>query len=627
MALAKSSYRSGLSVSGLTVFLSVLLPLSAFASSDQSSSDRTESQDPIVVTATLGPKTVGESLSSVTVIGRDSIRQQQPAELKGLLDAQPGLSVISNGGYGKQTSVFARGTGSESTILLVDGVRLKSATSGGAPWMYVPPQLIDRVEIVRGSRSVLYGADAVGGVVQVFTPRAGTGNDGWVEAGAGNLNTQQVGAGVSTQQGANRFSLNGNHFVTDGTNVRAGGADKGYRSTAGSASVSHEFSRGGEARMVILRNEGNTQFEGGNTDFVAQILGLSLKTRPGDNWTSRVQFSEARDQQSTESPAYGPSQFDTRTRTARWENTLTSGTHELVIGAEHRTDEVDGSIAFDQTSRTNTALFGQSFLNWGPTHVQLGLRADDNEAYGRQETGAVALGQDIDQQHRVRMSYRTSFRAPTFNDLYYPFENYGGFSYSGNPDLKPEKAGAFEVGVRGQYQHGFWDLALYQNDIDNLIVIAYSGTTSQPTNVERARIRGAELSGGLTWADWTVKAGVSVIDPRDRDSDRRLARRTGKTFRLDVDRSLGSWNLGGSVRAEGYRYDDKANTTRLPGYGTLDLHSVWHIAPHWQGALKLNNVLDKRYQTGIGYDSSTFAPFEYLAVGRTVFLSLRYDLK
>ena len=628
MALAKLITRPGISVSGLSVFACIFLPQYAFAQSDEPSGKSHEAQDPIVVTATLGPKTVGESLSSVTVIDDDSIRRQQPKELKELLDAQPGLSVVSNGGYGKQTSVFARGTGSESTILLVDGVRLKSATSGGAPWMYVPPQLIDRVEIVRGSRSVLYGADAVGGVVQLFTPRANEeGNDGWVEAGAGNLNTQQLGAGVATRKGANGFSLNGNYFATDGTSVRAGGEDQGYRSTAGSASFSHEFSRGGEARVVMLRNEGNTEFDGGNTDFIEQILGFSLVTHPDRNWQSRVQFSEARDQQDTESPAYGPSQFDTRTRTARWENTLTAGTHELVVGVEHQTDEVDSSTAFDQTSRTNTALFGQSFLNWGPTHVQLGLRADDNEAYGREETGAVALGQELDRQHRLRMSYRTSFRAPTFNDLYYPFENYGGFSYSGNPDLKPEKAGAFEVGLRGEYRHGFWDLAVYQNDIENLIVIAYSGSTSRPSNVERARIRGIELSGGLNWADWTVKAGVSVIDPRDRDSDNRLARRTGKTFRLDVDRTLGAWNLGGSVRAEGYRYDDKANTTRLPGYGTLDLHSIWHFAPHWQGALKLNNVMDKRYATGIGYDTTTFAPFDYLAVGRTVFLSLRYDLQ
>lgn len=627
MALAKSNNPSGALVSGVSLCLCVFLPLSAFAQSNESSSASPSPQDPIVVTATLGPKTVGESLSSVTVINQDSIRQQQPAELKDLLDAQPGLSVISNGGYGKQTSVFTRGTGSESTILLVDGVRLKSATSGGAPWMYVPPQLIDRVEVVRGSRSVLYGADAVGGVVQVFTPEAGTGNDGWVEAGAGNLNTQQVGAGVSTRQGANRFSVNGNYFVTDGTNVRPDGNDKGYRSTAGSASFSHQFSRGGEARVVMLRNQGNTQFDGGNTDFVEQILGFSLQTHPGDNWKSRVQFSEARDQQSTESPAYGPSQFDTRTRTARWENTLTAGTQELVIGAEHRTDAVASTTAFDEDSRTNTAVFGQSFLNWDATHLQLGLRADDNQAYGRQETGAVAFGQDLGHQHRFRMSYRTSFRAPTFNDLYYPFQDYGGFSYSGNPDLKPEKARALEVGMRGEYQHGFWDLAVYQNDIDDLIVIAYSGTTSQPTNVDRARIRGIEVSGGLQWADWTAKAGLALLDPRDRATDRRLARRAGKTLRLDLDRALGDWNLGGSFRAEGYRYNDKANTTRLPGYGTLDLHSVWHFAPHWRGALKLNNVLDKRYATGIGYDNNTFAPFDYLAVGRTVFLSLRYDLK
>lgn len=322
-----------------------------------------------------------------------------------------------------------------------------------------------------------------------------------MEAGGGNLNARQLGAGVSGREGANRFSLNGNYFATDGTNVQSGGDDKGFRSTAGTARIAHEFSRGGEASVVILRNEGDTEFDGGNTDFVEQTLGLKLETIPDDNWRSRIQFSESRDEQSTDSAAYGPSTFNTRTRTARWENTLTAGTHELIIGAEHQTDEVASSTAFDESSRTNTALFGQSFLNMGPTHLQLGLRADDNEAFGREETGAIALGQDIDRQHRFRMSYRTSFRAPTFNDLYYPFEDYGGFSYSGNPDLKPEKAGAFEVGLRGEYTHGFWDLAVYQNDIENLTVIAYEGTTSSPSNVESARIRGVELSAGLELAD------------------------------------------------------------------------------------------------------------------------------
>ncbi|KPP96989.1 TonB-dependent receptor [Marinobacter sp. HL-58] len=589
------------------------------------SADDTEAApelDPIVVTATIGPRTAGESLSSVTVIEEDAIRREAPAEFKDLMRGQPGIDVVTNGSYGKNTSVFTRGTTNDSSVFLVDGVRLRSATSGGAPWQYFPSELVERVEIVRGPRSALYGADAVGGVIQAFTLDPKRGNKGWVEAGTGNFNTQKTSAGASATSGATRFSLSGLHKETDGTRIAEDGDDKGFRNTAGIGRIVHELPSGGEASAVMMQSEGNTEFDGGNTDFMIRTVGFNLDTPISDYWDSSVQLSEAADEQDNFRTA-GDSVFNTKTRTARWENTFTGGVHELAVGGELQSDEVESSTEFEEDSRTNAALFGQLRLNFGPSDVQLSLRGDDNEAYGRQETGGVALGHSFNRSHRMRVSYGTSFRAPTFNDLYYPLETFSfGGTYAGNPDLEPEEGSSVEIGFSGRYQAWYWDAAIYQLDVDDLIDIQTVGVDSRPVNVNEARIRGIEVGSGFRANDWDLAVKLSLLDPRDRETDNRLRRRSHQSLRVDLDRQLGAWSVGGTVQASGYRYDDADNEDRLPGYATLNLRAGWEFARDWNARLTLQNVTDKEYATAQQFDGT-----EYLAAGTAGFLSVRYDFR
>ena len=568
--------------------------------------------DSIVVTATLGPKTRGESDSSVTVIDEQAIERLQPQTFDELLAGQPGIDITSNGSFGKNTSVYTRGTGSESTVFLVDGIRLRSATSGSAAWQYFPPQMVERVEIVRGSRSNLYGADAVGGVIQAFTHSAETGHEGWVQAGGGNFNTQEYVAGAAGTEGRMKYSLSASHLETDGTAIVEGGEDKGFRNTSALASVAHQFDSGGEAGVVLMRAQGNTEFEGGDTDFAIQTLGFKLDTPISDYWRSRILLAESIDEQDTRDE-FGDSTFDTKTRSARWENQISVGRHEYILGGELLVDEVDSTTDFDEPSRTNAAVFGQALLNFGPTDFQLSLRADDNEAFGREETGAIAMGVDMDRNHRVRVSYSTSFRAPTFNDLYFP--NFG------NADLQPETAGSVELGIGGNYARWFWDAAIYQTDADDLIVFVFRDGRFAPFNVNEARIRGIELSAGLELEEWTVQAGASVTDPRDRETDNRIRRRSAKQFRVDLDRDFGRVSLGTTVKGQGYRYDDAENEERLAGFVTWDLRAKWEIDSHWTTNLTVDNVLDREYATAQRFDGTA-----YIAAGRTAMLTIRYDL-
>lgn len=604
-------------IPALSVFAFTLtaMPLGLQAEETNESHDRL--LDPIVVTATLGPKTRGESDSSVTVIDKETIERLQPQTFEELLVGQPGLDIVSNGSFGKQTSVFTRGTGSESTVFLVDGVRLRSATSGSAAWQLFPPQMVERVEIVRGSRSNLYGADAVGGVIQTFTHRPVTGRTGWVQAGGGNFNTQEVTAGAAGSEGRARYSFSANHLETDGTAIVEDGEDRGFRNSSALASVAHQFDSGGEAGVVILRAQGNTEFVGGDTDFVIQTLGFRLDTPISDYWHSRILLAESIDEQDNRD-TFGDSTFNTKTRSVRWENQISAGRHEYIVGSELLVDEVESTADFDETSRTNAALFGQALLNFGAIDFQLSARADDNEAFGQEETGAVAIGADLDRHHRARLSYSTSFRAPTFNDLYFP-----GF---GNPDLKPETAGSVEVGIGGQYSRWFWDAVIYQTDAEDLIVFTFMDGKFAPFNVAEARIRGAELSAGLVMDQWTVQASAAVTDPRDKETDNRIRRRSAQQFRVDVDRdfgqlTLGTLSLGTTAKGQGYRYDDAASEDRIAGFATWDLRAKWRFDKHWAANLTVDNVLDKEYSTALRFDGR-----KYVAAGRHAMLTVRYDI-
>ncbi|WP_295718001.1 TonB-dependent receptor [uncultured Halovibrio sp.] len=561
--------------------------------------------DPLVVTSTLGVETASESLSSVTVIDSRDLQQRNPRELGDVLQAQPGINVTSSGSFGKNTSVFTRGTSSESTILLLDGIRIRSATAGSAPWQYIPPQLLQRIEVVRGPKGTLYGSDAVGGVIQGFTTPRGDQDQQWIEMGGGSFSTQQFNGGVSGQNGDTRYSLQGHYLETDGTNLRPGGEDKGFRNAAGTFSVSHGFDNGASIGVVGLQSSGNTEFFRGETDFDMRTLGVKASTPVVRNWTTSIQLSEARDEQDSERVS-GPSFFDTTSRTARWENTFSFGNHELIAGTEYRVDDVDSSEPYEEDRRSNRAAFAQLLSEFGATSLQLSGRWDDNEAFGEETTGAVALGYDLSSVYSARASYGTAFRAPTFNDLYYP-----GF---GNPNLEPETSGTVEVGFRSDRESVFWDVALFRTDVDNLI-------SAQPDNIKRARIDGIELSGGLSMANFEVTSAVTFQDPEDRSTGDRLARRSKRSVRVDADYTPANYHFGASFIAEGDRYNDRGNSKVLAGFGRLDLRAGMDVTRLLSVSVNVENVFDRRYST----TSRSFQPrFDYLAAGRAVYATISY---
>jgi vitamin B12 transporter len=604
--------KTGITASrGLVAFGLAALPLAVQAQAPEADTDEAVRLNPLVVTAALAPRTADETLASVTVLDEATLRRQDPTSVTDLLRGQPGVDVVTNGSFGKNSSVFIRGTNSDQNVLLIDGIRLRSATTGGAAWQFLDPRMFQRAEIVRGPRGSLYGADAVGGVVQLFTHEAEEGGPHpSISVGGGSFDTQRYSATFSGSSGGTRYSFAGSHFNTDGVPVRRDGDDKGYDNTTGLARLAHTFEDGSEVGLLALRARGNTEFDGGETDFVQQVAGVYGELPITEHLRSRLTLSEARDESDT-IDVFGDAIFDTRTRNARWENTLDFGAHELIAGIEHSEDKVSSTTAFDEESRDNTAVFAQGLLDFRPLSAQLSLRHDDNQAFGEETTGSLALGYELDARHTLRASYGTAFKAPSFNQLFFP-----GF---GNPDLDAETSETFEVGVRGQYPRAFWDLAVYRTDIDDLIAFTLQDGRFAPFNVDQARIRGVELSAGTDLADWIVQAALTYTDPENRETGNRLVRRATQSLRLDLDREVGDWSLGGSWIAQNHRYNDPANEDRLPGFGLVNLRAGWHFAPLWSARLTVENALDKEYATARFFDGADF-----LNAGRAAFLSLHF---
>lgn len=588
-----------------------LLPLAAVSDSS-ADGEQYAMLDPVVVTPTLTSQTAEATLSSVTVVDEVTLREQQPVDMADLLRGQPGIDTTGNGSFGKNASVFIRGTSSDSTLLLVDGVRLRSATAGSPAWQYLPPQMMQRVEIVRGPRGSLYGADAVGGVVQVFTRDEGT----WLNAAGGTFNTWNLGAGSSLTHGGTTATVGANYFDTDGTVLREDSEDRGYDNTSGIVKIRHQFGDAGSVGVFGFRAEGNSEYEGGapedlrDTDFMLEVAGLKGDVWVSENWQVKTLLSQAKDESEDFAEGLSNGIFDTRTRTANLQNTFLLGDHQFIVGGEYQGDEITSDNEYDETRRDNKAAFGQALLNFGPLDLQGSLRHDDNDAFGSKVTGAAAVGYKLDRQHRVRASYGTAFKAPTFNDLYYP--NFG------NADLKPESSETGELGMRGQYKVWFWDAALYRSNIEDLI--SYDPVLMAPGNVEKATVEGAELAMGLEWQQWRARLAFSALKPEDEENETIIARRAQRMGRLDVDRQIGEFSLGGTASFQGHRYNDAANTQRLSGFGLLDLRAGWQFAKNWTGRVVVENVLDKEYTT-----ARNFSGWDYLNAERSVMVSVSYD--
>ncbi|QID19701.1 TonB-dependent vitamin B12 receptor [Nitrogeniibacter mangrovi] len=578
----------------------------------------------IVVTATRTARTVDETLAPVTIITRQDIERLQPQSVVDLFRGLPGVSFANNGGRGKQTSLFLRGTESDHVLVLIDGVKVGSATAGQAAFQDLPVDLIDRIEIVRGPRSSLYGSEAIGGVIQIFTRRGGQGFTPSFSIGAGTDHHYKGTASVSQRNDHGWISLSLSRELTDGFNscrVEAAGVGgcytaepdrDGYDNNSGSLNAGYRFGGGTEVAFNWMKTDAESKFDGSYQNSAKssqEVAGLKLSVKPFAPWTSSVSVGVSKDHANNYLNGVYASTFDTQRTTGTWQNDLMLGKAvTLTVGVDAQRDEIDSSTAYAERARDNTGVFALLQADVGVHELQLSVRRDDNEQFGRHTTGSVAWGMGLTPAIRLVASYATAFKAPTFNELYFPFY--------GKADLRPETSDTVELGLRGEHGWGRWTVNVFESDVEDLI--AYDASIFLANNVDSARIQGAEATLATTLAGIDVRGSLTLLDTSN-ESDNAyqgnwLARRPAQSARLDLDRAIGPVRVGATVVAEGKRYDDLANEHRLGGYATLDLRAEYAFAPHWRVQATLGNVFDKAYETARFYRQQ----------GRNVFLTLRY---
>ncbi len=581
--------------------------------------------NPLVVTATRLAEPANQTLASVTVITRDDIERLQPHSVAELLIGLAGISVANAGGLGKVTSVFVRGTEADETLVLIDGIRVGSASVGTTAFEQLPVDQIERIEIVRGPRSSLYGSDAIGGVIQIFTRRGEGALTPSLSLSGGTYGTWQGEGGISGGDTHDWYSASAAGVRTNGFPACRGiGApvyagcfvnpppgDDGFWQTSGSLRGGYRFDDGLEISADWLRAYGDNQYDGDvvNSSRVAQqVLGGTIRLPTWGIWTGSITGGQSRDDSNDYLNGIYVDNFDTRRDSVTLQNQFSlAPRQQLVAGVDFLNDHLISSTPYPETWHGDTGVFTQYQGGFGAAEVQGSLRRDHDQQFGPHSTGGAAIGYTLTPALRLTAGYGTAFEAPTFNDLYFP-----GY---GNPDLRPVSSRSVEIGASGRVALLAWSLDVYETHVDDLIT--YDAATGQPANLGRSLIRGAEGTLAGSWRGWRSHLALTLLDPRDRtpgDNDAVLPRRAEHTGRWDIDRQVKRLSVGATWLVSGRRFDDIANTRILGGYSTLDLRAGCQILHSWLLQLQLSNVLDKRYETAEYYNQP----------GRAYYVTLRY---
>ncbi|MCY1395266.1 Vitamin B12 transporter BtuB [compost metagenome] len=591
---------------------------------------------PLVVTSGRYAEPLPKATAATTVFTRQDIDRLQVHSVGELLERVPGVTVSRTGGAGSLTSVLMRGTSSAQTLVLVDGQRIASASSGTTSLEFLDPQQIERVEVVRGARSALYGSDAIGGVIQIFTRKGeGDGLKPYVRVGAGSNSSFERNVGLSGGDQQTRFNLGAALDETDGIDATrdsfgANGDDDAYRNRSLSMNLSHRFNDRLEAGFSALDQRGQIEYDDTffgslpTVDFQLSSLSGYLDGRINDVWSSRLDIGHAEDKRDTTDDLglTEPTQFNTYRDSASWVNTLSlSDSHKLLVGADWYEDRVHGTTDFVEDSRWNQAAFIQHRYSGDAFATELGLRHDKNEQFGSENTWNAALTLPLNSANDLVFSYSEGFRAPTFNDLYFPDFCFDGFCFaSANPNLQPEKSKSYEVQWRSRYsEKGSLEMSLYRTDLDDAIVLDQNFI---PQNIQTARVNGFEAAVRQELFGWQGSLALGITDPRDRDSGHTLPRRAKRTLSLDVDRAFGDFSVGAGWRAVSSRYDDANNTVEMGGYGLFGLRGEWRATNELALQLKLDNLFDKDYEEAT-YTTPN-GRFGYNTEGRTAMFAVTW---
>ena len=579
----------------------------------------------VIVTPARMSQALDQTLADTTVLDEKDIRESGVADVTTLLHSLAGVEVAQSGGLGKQSSIFMRGTESDHVLILLDGVRINSATAGTTALESIMLDSIERIEVVRGNVSSLYGSEAIGGVIQLFTKR-GRGAPAFnASTGLGSHGTKRLAAGFSGSVSRTSFSVIIGRVKTEGVSAidtqiepAANPDNDGYDNTTFNAQVQHAFNSDHQLSASLFSSRGDNQYDnpyGSATErnnALEYIGKLSLSSDDQLNavWHSKMKWARGTDDERDYKDSVQQSRLKTTNNQVAWQNELSIAEgQKLNLVAEHliqsiSVEDIATPNPYTETQRSVNSLLGGYIGEYGMQQVQFNLRQDRYSDFGTANTGLLGYGLSFAEDWRATASVSNAFKAPTFNDLYRP-------GWGGNPNLRPEQANNREIGLRYASGGQHVGMVYFDNRIHDLIV--YPAPLYIAQNVDRARINGAELSYAGEFGDTRLKFNATFQNPRDTATGEALLKRARKFADVSASHEFGMWNASAELRYSGARQDYGAHT--LPSYQLVNLNAAYKIDPRLNLSARVDNLFNRDYSEAYSYNT----------LGRTLFIGLNYQ--
>ena len=624
-----------------------LFTINAFAENELKTDD-------VFVTATRTPILKNNVIGDVTTITSEDIERAGSSSLPELLQRQPGIEISNLGGPGKVSTIGIRGTSSTHSIVLVDGIRLSAATTGFSAIEHIPLSQIEKIEILRGPASSLYGQDAIGGVIQIFTKKGVDGFKPYVDIGYGSYNTSNFKSGVRAGNNQTKYAINFAAMNSDGFSAfvpnpanaaNSINLDKdGYKNYSLSSSLSHKINQDYEIDLQYFLSKGKNQFDNqfanlspsfhGNyrNEIKLETYAMNIKGQINKAWQSSIKLSQSTDKYldlqkfNSSIPPFGQTDanlndmYKTIQDQLSWQNNIALPRGSITLLYDFLKQRIKTTDLYEKTQRTNHGVMVGYSLIEDKHNFQSNFRKDFNSAYDDPVTGNIGYAYSINSNWTVSSSYGTAFVSPSFNFLYSLADSFA----LGNPNLKPEKSKNIEGSIRYKDDSGSMSLTMFQNKIDDFIIYtalnAFNSRTSTQ-NLNKAEIQGLTISGDQFFGHFQIKGSATGQSAKNEDTDKYLPRRASLIGNINLNYYIGFWNIGIEETFSDKRFDDKENTVKLSGYALTNIVTDYKINDKLKLNLRLNNVFDKDYSLAAEGTSG----FKYQTPGRSLFTNLRYD--
>lgn len=594
------------------IVLGASFPLISFA-------DTPTTADEIVVTASRTAQTANQALASVSVITRKDIENSQAGSIVDLLQQYAGIDAVRSGGPGQQTSIFMRGTNSDHTLVLIDGMPVSSINTGSYQWENLSLNEVQRIEIVRGPRSALYGSEALGGVIQIFTRKN---KHVTTDALAGSFDT--YGADFSGSVGdKTKLYINASHKQAVGFSAKNSSSsydydpdNDGYNHNSVGVGLDSRINDRATFDAYAHKSDLDSDFDKGSSNTKQELVTARLNLTPSTTSSWRVSAGSYNDVLTTYDVSSDDSRITTHRDTAGVQTDRQLNSENLLIlGLDYRVDHgINHDLATSSTVFDRTVNNTGTYLSWQKTRpsgsLELAARLDAHSQFGSHVTGQAAWGKNLARNRKLYVSLGTGFKAPDFNELYAPPSSYG---YGGNDKLQPEESRSVEIGLKRSETGLKRTIDIFYNQIDNLI--AYQGgSTHQAINISRALTYGLELAQTRQRGQWTFDSQLTLQRAIDESDGSALLRRPNEKLDFRITRKL-AHNSSAMLETllSGGALD--YGPVKLGAYGVVNAVYNRQLNPGWRFSVRIDNLFDRKYEVAAGYNTTP----------RSLLVNLRYQ--